>query len=32
MGYATAIAFILFAIMMTVTVIQMKLQGDRGRS
>jgi multiple sugar transport system permease protein len=32
MGYATSIAFILFAIMMTVTVIQMKLQGDRGRS
>ena len=32
MGYATAIAFILFAIMMTVTMIQMRLQGDRGRS
>jgi multiple sugar transport system permease protein len=32
MGYASAVAFILFAIMMVVTLIQMKLQGERGRS
>ena len=30
MGYATAIAFILFGIMMVVTMIQMRLQGERG--
>ncbi len=32
MGYATAIAFILFIIMMTVTLIQMRLQGGRERT
>jgi hypothetical protein len=32
MGYATAIAFILFLIMMTVTMIQMWLQGERRKS
>jgi len=31
MGYATSIAFVLFVIMMTVTMIQMRLQGGRER-
>ena len=31
MGYATAIAFVLFVIMMIATLIQMRLQGDRSR-
>ena len=32
MGYASAVAFVLFVIMMTATLIQMRLQGDRGQA